>query len=395
MNDLKNNILKNYIFEFIKYSNVMHIFWFIYLLSKGFSIVEVALLESIFHLTSLVFESPTGVIADLLGRKNTRIFGIIFHIFYLFGLWLANSYWIAVLAFIIAAISYNLESGSGTAFVYDTLKEIDKESKFIKIESYRESLIRIASMLGNLLGGLLVLVSYQLAIGINIFTYFFAIVVALTFKETTIQKRHQKQPFHFAFIQQYRDSVALFQKNLPLLFAMISFALISTITAILAYYATVIWESLWWSSFWIGLCFAIAGICAAIGAYFAHMIEKKITIKKILWINVVLVTVGFSLFYIPFFSVISFLLLSFLDGGLYVSMNALINRQIKSEIRATVLSINSMFFSLFMVAFFPLFGYAIQQTNFTISFLGFGFIWFALLILIVPQSIVRSKRALT
>ena len=393
MSSLRHNIPKNYVFEFLKYSNVMHIFWFVYLLSRGFTVLEVALLESIFHITSLVFESPTGVIADLFGRKNTRILGIFFHITYLVGLWFASAYWIAVLAFMFAAISYNLESGSGTALIYDTLKEIGQEETFTKKESFREGLIRIASVVGNLAGGLLVMVSYQWAIGINIATYGIAILVALTFQETSVQQREIKEPFHFAFVQQYRESIGLFQKNTSLFFTMMTFALMSTITAILAYYATVYWESLSWSSFSIGFWFAVSGLCAALGAFISHKIEEKLSLRTILWSNVVLITLGFSFFFIPLVSIISFLLLSFLDGGLYVVMNALLNKKTKSEIRATVLSINSMFFSFLMVGLFPLFGWMVQEIDFLFSFLSFGLATFLLFWIFVPMTSFQKKKS--
>ena len=395
MSSLRHNIPKNYIFEFLKYSNVMHIFRFVYLLTRGFTVLEVALLESIFHVTSLVFESPTGVIADLFGRKNTRILGIFSHITYLVGLWFASSYWIAVLAFIFAAISYNLESGSGTALIYDTLKEIGQEETFTKKESFREGLIRIASVVGNLAGGLLVMVSYQWAIGINITTYGIAILVALTFKETSVQQRENKEKFHFAFVQQYRESIELFQKNTSLFFTMITFALMSTITAILAYYATVFWESLSWSSFLIGFWFAVSGLCAALGAFISHKIEEKLSLKTILWSNVVLITLGFSFFFIPLVSIISFLVLSFLDGGLYVVMNALLNRKTKSEIRATVLSINSMFFSFLMVGLFPLFGWMVQEIDFLSSFLLFGLTTLMLFWILVPRTLLKNTKVKT
>lgn len=393
MASLRHNLTKNYLFEFLKYSNVMHIFWFVYLLSRGYSVLEVAFLESIFHVTSVIFESPTGVIADLLGRKNTRIVGIVFHIAYLLALWFASSYWIAVIAFILAAISYNLESGSATAFVYDTLKELGEEKSFTKRESFRESLIRMASVVGNLGGGLLIAVSYELAFRVNIVAYGIAILIALTFQETTIQKRQDKQPFRFAWIQQYQESVQLFKKNLRLFFAMVAFALLATMTAVLAYYATVFWESLAWSSSLIGFWFAVGGLLAAAGAFIAHRIERRVALKTILKLNVVLTGLGFAFFYIPFVSIVSFLIVSFLDGGLYVLMNALLNRYTQSEIRATVLSINSMFFSVFMMVLFPLFGVLIQAWDFELSFIMFAVAWTVIMAFLIPLASIKSLQS--
>lgn len=44
--------------------------WVAILAARGYSLVEIGFAETVFHITSLIFEIPSGVLADLFGRKN-------------------------------------------------------------------------------------------------------------------------------------------------------------------------------------------------------------------------------------------------------------------------------------------------------------------------------------
>ena len=43
------------------------------LAARGFTLVEIGLAESCFHMASLLFEVPSGVISDVFGRKKSMI----------------------------------------------------------------------------------------------------------------------------------------------------------------------------------------------------------------------------------------------------------------------------------------------------------------------------------
>lgn len=44
--------------------------WVAILSARGYSLVEIGIAETVFHITSLLFEIPSGVLADVFGRKN-------------------------------------------------------------------------------------------------------------------------------------------------------------------------------------------------------------------------------------------------------------------------------------------------------------------------------------
>ena len=49
--------------------------WVALLAARGFSLWEIGLAESVFHVVSLLCEVPSGMAADLLGRKKTLVSG--------------------------------------------------------------------------------------------------------------------------------------------------------------------------------------------------------------------------------------------------------------------------------------------------------------------------------
>ena len=47
--------------------------WVAILSARGYSLVEIGIAETVFHITSLIFEIPSGVLADVFGRKKMLI----------------------------------------------------------------------------------------------------------------------------------------------------------------------------------------------------------------------------------------------------------------------------------------------------------------------------------
>ena len=77
---------------------------------RGFSMLEIGMLESIFHIVSSSFEIPSGVVADVFGRKKTMVLASL--VSFVSGLFmiLSNNFWSVAFAIGFSALSYNLES---------------------------------------------------------------------------------------------------------------------------------------------------------------------------------------------------------------------------------------------------------------------------------------------
>lgn len=62
-----------YLMTTVGYFQIAAASWVALLALRGFSLLQIGMLESIFHIVSLCFELPSGVVADIFGRRKTLI----------------------------------------------------------------------------------------------------------------------------------------------------------------------------------------------------------------------------------------------------------------------------------------------------------------------------------
>lgn len=124
--------------------------WVALLAARGLTLAQIGLAEGVFHGVSLLCEVPSGMAADLLGRRRTLIFGGALGVVSAATMAFAPS-----LAFICAgmglkALGYNLLSGTTEALTYDSLKTAGRERDYIKVDAKASIFMKLASALGAL-----------------------------------------------------------------------------------------------------------------------------------------------------------------------------------------------------------------------------------------------------
>ena len=96
--------------------------WVAILAARGYSLVEIGIAETVFHITSLIFEIPSGVLADVFGRKKMLIVSTIMRMIGNIIMIFSCNLLTVCLSIAFQALSYNFSSGSGDALAYDSLK---------------------------------------------------------------------------------------------------------------------------------------------------------------------------------------------------------------------------------------------------------------------------------
>lgn len=150
---LNSNVIKNYVFLGLNYVDLTRGLWMIWLTIQGFSLTHLGIMEGIFHLTKFLMEVPTGIVADLFGRKISRLFGRIFFLGSLFILYYSRMMSVQCLGFALMAIAYNLESGAGEALIYDSLKQTGKEERYKKIAGINNAIFEAGTIFSLIVGG--------------------------------------------------------------------------------------------------------------------------------------------------------------------------------------------------------------------------------------------------
>ncbi len=110
-----------------------------YLHRIGLDYTRMFTLEAIFSIAMILFEIPTGVVADRWGRRISLFWGALFFGagFFIFGI--TFSYPVLVAAEIICAFGMTMISGADRAILYDLLKERGEEGDAPAVMSHYDA----------------------------------------------------------------------------------------------------------------------------------------------------------------------------------------------------------------------------------------------------------------
>jgi MFS family permease len=156
------------------------------LLAKGLSLSQILIIQSAYSIAIVLFEFPSGLLADNYSRKNlyslSELFLIIMFLIVLFS----NQFYLIFAAWFCYGIAAALDSGTLDAYIINQLKLAHREAELRKFLALSNRLEIVGLLLGSSLGGIL----YHF-IGINIYVLGTVFLVASTlisfffFKETT------------------------------------------------------------------------------------------------------------------------------------------------------------------------------------------------------------------
>lgn len=353
---LKRNIFKNYIFTLISSLDFTRGIWMIYLAGKGLSLTKLGLLETIFHITSFAMEVPTGAIADIFGRRVSRIAGRACSLLSVVLLLAANDFFWFAIAFVFTALSYNLESGAGDALIYDSLKEIGEENRYMKISGNKEVFYQTAGIISFLLGGYLAVKSYDIAFVLTIVIGILTLIQSFTFKEPGIGRIRIGEDKENIFTKQLKASIKVMLKNPRIISLIIFLEVIMVFCTSLFFYLQNYLKGNGYNEAAIGIIYALSSLAAALSAPMVHKIEKRIKEQGILIIIPIITIACIWGIALSKYHYIFFIILMVTESVIFVATSDYINKMIPSENRATILSFSSMIFSFFMITLFPLIG---------------------------------------
>jgi len=103
-----------------------HAFFFstysLYLMSKGLDLLQINVVNCVFMVSVFLLEIPTGAYADLFGRKRSFVAGCFVLGLSMATYWIADSFWMCIVAELLAALGTALHSGSMEAWIVDSMR---------------------------------------------------------------------------------------------------------------------------------------------------------------------------------------------------------------------------------------------------------------------------------
>jgi len=376
-----------YIYRFFKDFAFIYAVYVILFKLKGLSVFEISLLLALWAGFVVILEVPTGALADKWNRKYMLSLGMLSKAIG-FGIWLfADGFWLFALGFLLWSIQETFCSGTQEALLFDNLKIFKREDDYEKVAGRGHFYSKIAIGTSIFLGGFLASYSFDIVIILSSFSMIIAIIPTLFFNEVKFKKTPTEETKYFHFIKNaFRESL----KNKLLLRLLIySIFAIGIIESLDEY------EQLYFN--WAGLPIAFFGVIAVIiglseafGGRIAYKFKEYFKNQNSIYILALLsgialaISVSYkSLFMLPIF-VLVFLFMSISQ----IHVESELQRQIKTDERATITSINSLLLNLSGIILFILFGILSRIGNLTWGLLGFAL----LLILFSMVSIIFNRK---
>lgn len=128
----------------------------------GMSIFAIAMISS------ALFEIPTGVFSDKIGRRKTVMIGalcaVLYSIFYAVG----QSYWYLVVGALFEGLSRSFYSGNNNALLHDTLTQMGNEHDYGEFLGRVSAMFQAALAASALLGGFMATWSFVLVMWFSV-----------------------------------------------------------------------------------------------------------------------------------------------------------------------------------------------------------------------------------
>lgn len=371
---LKRNVFLDYVSTFITNLNMQSSIWVLYLAYCGMNLAEIGILEGVYHITSIIFEIPSGAVADLIGRKKSMIVSRFCVAVSCLIMMLYHNFWLFALSFSIQALGNNFNSGSEEALIYDSMKAVGDEQKYIGVNGRLNVIIEISQGIATVAGGVLAEYSFMWCYlaSFIIAVLSFAPVIFMT--EAPVESGdNAKEGVLKMFKNHFVTSAAILKKDRRILGIILFFATVFSAQTLMFYYSQQYFYDLGYNKIYISIFMLVVSGFSCAGALLSEKIYGKFGNKVAVIASLI---IGFSIigyvFNVVWASVLLLSVASFCNSSLYPIQSASLNALIPSEQRATLISVSSMFFSVVMILLFPVAGFLADIYGITNVFVGIG-----------------------
>lgn len=371
---LKRNIGLDYIVTFLTNLNMQSSIWVLYLAYCGLSLAEIGLLEGIYHATTILCEIPSGAAADLLGRKRSMILGRICIAVSCILMLFSGSFGLFALSFMVQALGNNFNSGSEEALVYDSMKYIGQEERYVRVYGRLNVTLEVAQGIAMVAGGILAEYSYFWCYCACVVIAALSLVPAVFLTEAPRgQQEKRKAAIGDLVISHFRTSFRILKSDVRILKIILYYSVVFAAHTLLFFYSQQYYSEHGYSKVGISLILLVMSAASCLGAVMSETIYRRLG-KKFVFLGTMVIAAAFLCYGLEnmVISVLAFSAAGFCNSALYPVQSDSLNQLIPSGQRATLISVNSLFFSVAMIVMFPLAGMAADHLGLTNVFVFIG-----------------------
>jgi len=294
-------------------------------------------LFSIAMVSSALFEVPTGVFSDYIGRRKTMILGAMCSVLSVAFYAIGTNYLILFTGALFEGLRRAWYSGNNEALLYETLSNTNRKDEYDHYLGKTSSMFQVATAVGIIIGGIIAIWSFSIIMWLSVIPQVVCLIISFLIVEPT------RQSSQSANVYCHLKSAATkiwSNKKLSLLSIdrSIRFAVGESTYQFRAAFVNTLWPL--WA---VGFSKVLSSIGAAISYWYSGKLIKKVGAFRLLLIATVyskIINIG-SVAFATVFSPILLSSTSLFYGTTGVANSKLMQKEFTDEQRATLESISS------------------------------------------------------
>ncbi|MBR3246969.1 MAG: MFS transporter [Clostridiales bacterium] len=356
--NIKRQLGLLYISNFMFNISIVGAAWVLLLVSDGYSLVQIGFAETVFHIVSLIAEIPSGMVADVFGRKKSLILSCVMSMLSAAVRGFLPGFPCVLISIGFAALSYNFISGSDSALAYDSLLEEGQEKRYDRYISTQTAVYRISNGIATLFAGVAVIMGNRnaqiLSLGISAVN----MVFLLFLRENKVILKKSGDSLSQRFKDVYKGAFSFLKGNKKVAGLIFRNALVGGIDVLLLFFLQAKLPMTGIPDWSLGPLLFIMSMGGIFGALAARKV-KKTTLGKLFAFCISLALIGLVSEFtgIWYLMTLGGFLTAFADDLIQIRSDIALNQMVPAEQRATLISVNSFCFSVLMIVMSPLAGY--------------------------------------
>lgn len=338
--------------------------WVALLAARRFSLVEIGFAESVFHVASLLFEVPSGVISDVFGRKKSMVLSQCMMLVSSLLMLVSDSMAGVLPAMVFSAFGYNFASGTRESLAYETLKAEGREAEYDGYASTDMMLYTFFSSLATLCAGAALALGYRRAYLVDIGLGVVCLMSALRLRDVGYAaageeggKNGPEETVWKKIFQCFRESVRFLLHSRKAMELILLNAAVGAAATLLRFFLQARLTEKGLPDAMLGPALFFMGLGGAAGArLILHC--KSWSYGRVFAVSAIAVAgcVAAAILPVPAVMVFGGFLSALFDNFLQVRSDVRLNEMVPAGQRATLISVSSLCFSGVMIVLSPLFG---------------------------------------
>lgn len=371
------NVKVLYIYKFISQCLPIYAFYTILFIERGMSVTDIAVLIAIWSAFTIVFEIPSGILADRWNRRNMLAMAAVLQGLCFIIWFFSHTFLMFAIGFAFWAIGGTFTSGTEEGLIYDNLKSDGCEESFTKVYGKAQFYANVGTIVGIASAGIIAsFISIEAIALISAAICFANGILVLQIREKNFYSE-QLDKESMGFFETFKEAGIFIKGGGVALVSILFLVIFGNFGSYLDEFDALIINDFQLSEIWVSAILTVRFVFIALGDILAPMVQRKISsIRQIFLLN------GLACTFLTIFAVIwnqyailifglSFMIMAITE---ILLVNALQN-EIKEEGRATVMSFYSFGQNTAMICFSLVYAllagiFTLQQVYIIISIYG-------------------------